>query len=497
MQPIVSVEGGSLRGLAPRDGEPFRFWGVPFAAPPVNELRWRPACPMSAWEGERPAVRFAPAPFQGAPMRNSLLYAMNLVEPHPIVMSEDCLYLNIWTPELGSARMPVFVWVPGGQNRFGSGSQSLYDGGHLANLGMVVVTLNYRLGMIGWLAHPELRAESKWDAAGNYGLSDIVAALRWVQLNIDRFGGDPSRVTLAGNSAGASHVSHLMASPVAAGLFHRAIGQSGGAGFRGMTDLEEAQSVGEAFVASKGVGSIDELRLMSAPEVLLGAEHGAVIDGWMLPRSTKSVFEDGAQHAVPLLVGTNADEASIYEVYQTSRSLADKASQYGALSKAFLDIYPASSEAEARRSARRALTNERFGWPVWRWATTHRRSCGSPVWLYRFTAAPPIPRDGIIREPADCAGPYGSFHTAELPYVFHSLHRRSWPWTPEDYDLAEAMAGAWYRFAATGSPGEAAVWPAIEGDSGPAMFFGRRCESGSIPDLRAMLLHDEAEGRVR
>jgi len=501
--PVVGTDAGLLEGLAA--GEQGRgvvaFYGVPFAEPPVGARRWRHAEPCTRWEGTLPATRFAPAPVQSQPRRRSIMYQANFVERRELVMSEDCLYLNVWTPELGAAGLPVMVWVPGGGNRFGWASQAIYDGARLARRGAVVVSISYRLGALGFLSHPGLRAESGDGAAGNYALSDVLAALQWVQRNIAAFGGDPGAVTVFGNSAGAAHISHLMASPLAAGLFCRAIGQSG-AGFKAIPSAAEADAEGVRFAESHGASSLEELRDLGAAE-LVGGSFGVAVDGRLLERPTREVFGAGRQLDVALLVGTNDDEGSPYAPRRNVAGAVAQAELLGLLADEYLSVYPAGDDDEAARSSRRSTSCAQFYWPLWKWASTHARTSSSPVYMYRFEGMPPLP-DGLeLLPPADGAGGYGSFHTAELFYMWDNLEVRQWPWRDEDRRLATVMADCWVRFATHGEPGSPTGesrgrWePMADPLKGPVMRFGDEIGLGRLPEPEALELQDKIEMLAR
>jgi para-nitrobenzyl esterase len=427
------------------DGPVAVFRGIPFAAPPVGDLRWRPPRPAAPWDGERRAHDFGPAPLQPQPPTDSVMYHTNFADRRALVMSEDCLYLNVWTPEPAPGTgLPVMVWIHGGGNRYGHGSQDIHDGRALAGRGLVVVTLNHRLGALGFLAHPELAAEDDLGASGNYGLLDLLAALTWVRENAAAFGGDPDRITLAGNSAGAAHLCHLMAAPAARGHFHAALGQSASGVGRAEGPLpsqEEAQKRGLAYADEFGGRDIGALRRVSGVELIVRGHFGPVVDGRVLTAPTDDVFAAGRQHPVPLLLGTNTDEGTVY-----ARPGEDPA----------------------------AVGDARFTGPVWQWARTHRATCGAPVWMYRFDHRPPLP-PGLPD--------LGVHHTAELPYVFDNLAQRpTWGWQDTDRHLATVMADAWARFVTTGDPGGGGLppWPHFTGpDTTPAMVFGdtvRRAE---------------------
>ena len=470
------------RLVGEREGEVAVFRGIPFAAPPVGGLRWRPPRPAARWDGERRAYDFGPAPLQPQPPRDSIMYHTNFADRRALVMSEDCLYLNVWTPDPShAAGVPVMVWIHGGGNRYGHGGQEIHDGRALARRGLVVVTLNHRLGALGFLAHPELAAEDDLGASGNYGLLDIVAALAWVQENIMAFGGDPARVTLAGNSAGAAHICHLMASQAARPLFRAAIGQGASGIGRAegpLVEQAEAQKQGLNWADGFGDRDLAGLRLLDGVELVLRGHFGPVVDGRVLTGPSDQVFEAGKQHAVPLLVGSNADEGSVYASLDVLRRLP--------VEPGTNELYPVRDVAEARRTARRFTGESRFTYPVWRWATAHRGR--APTWLYRFTRTPPLPDSLPLAPPHDGLPAYGVHHTAELPYALDNLDRRPWLWTETDRELARTMADTWARFVQTADPngGALPVWPAFTGSE--AMVFGDAVAAGSVERPEAMRL---------
>jgi para-nitrobenzyl esterase len=464
----VAAPDGVLDGTW--EGEVAVFRGVPFAAPPVGPLRWRPPAPVQPWEGVRAATDFAPAPLQPSPPRDSIMWHTNFVDRRPLAISEDCLYLNVWTPSPGpAAALPVMVWIHGGGNRYGYGSQDVHNGAALARRGVVVVTLNHRLGALGFLAHPELAAEDDLGASGNYGLLDIVAVLQWVRRSIAAFGGDPAKVTVAGNSAGAAHLTHLMATPACRGLFRAAIGQSAAGIFRAegpMPTQEKAQRQGAELFAGRSVGS---LRRVSGVELVLTGHFGPIIDGRLVTRDSQEVFLAGEQARVPLLVGANADEGANYTRPGDEARL------------------PAGSAAYPPGSARLFIGESRFNYPVWRWAVTHATTTGVPTWLYRFEHEPPLPAGLDLAAPPDGGPGYGVYHTAELPYTADNLGLRDWPWAAADHDLATAMGDAWAAFVAELDPG----WPAFDGtDEGAVLVFGKDTQVSRARRLPAMHLLD-------
>lgn len=452
--PQLTIGGGRIEGV--REGEVSTYKGVPFAAPPLDVLRWREPQPVPSWQGVRQATAFAPACAQtGVSMPGEVLGPT----------SEDCLYLNVWTPaHSASERLPVLVWIYGGGFVNGSASMPLYWGDRLARRGVVVVTVAYRVGAFGFLAHPELTRESPNATSGNYGLMDQVAALRWVQHNIAAFGGDPGQVTIAGQSAGSMSVSILMASREARGLFHRAIGQSGGffepVQLAPHYLLANAERDGVAFSRALGASSLAELRALSTEAVLKGnAARIAhpVVELHLLQRPPYDSFAAGQQAPVPLLLGVNAQESTALSDTRQVKAAsfaADITKTFGPLPPPLLQPYPFDGDDEARRARIAFETDLRFGWNMWTWARLHAAQ-GAPVYAYRFEHSPPFPAD------SPHAG-WGASHFAELWYMFDHLDQTPWPWTEADRRLSDQMARYWTQFIKTGNPNASGLpeWPA-------------------------------------
>ena len=487
----VRIDSGLVRGAA--TGAVISYEGVPYAAPPLGALRWREPQPVRPWTGVRDATAFAPAcPQVGVSMPG---------EPRPKT-AEDCLYLNVWTPAKHSReRLPVMVFIHGGGYTNGATSLPLYWGDRLARRGVVVVTLAYRLGVLGFLAHPELTAESPHRSSGNYGLMDQVAALAWVKRNIAAFGGDPARVTIFGQSAGAMSVSMMMASPLASDLFQGAIGESGGLFEQvqlahGYT-LPDAEREGAAYAKSVGAASLAALRAMPVDRLLQGEANKVshpVVEPYVLPLSPYDAFVAGRQARVPVLVGWNAEEA---------RSLTDLSKVRAAtfaedIQKAFwfqptalINAYPHADDAQARQGRADFERDLRFAWDDWAWARLQARA-GLPAYAYRFEQKPPFPA-GSVR-----AG-WGASHFAELWYVFDHLDQESWAWTPADRRLANAMASYWVNFARTGDPNSPGLpsWPRLRGAEGPLLRLRDPITAGQPPELATLTLFDTTYTALR
>lgn len=452
-RPLAQTASGPVAGEL-QDGVR-TFKGLPYAAPPVGQGRWRPPAPAARWTQVRDARRFGAACPQ-PPARPGSIYAAG----HAAV-SEDCLFLNVWAPE-GANRAPVFVWIHGGSLVSGAGSEAMYDGAELAGQGLVVVTINYRLGVLGYLAHPELSAESPEGISGNYGLMDQIAALQWVRDNIAAFGGDPSNVTVAGESAGALSVMYLMASPAARGLFHKAVAQS--AYMISTPELKEARhGAPSAEAAGVELGrrlearSLARLRAMDADQLTLqaalaGFQPWGTIDGKLLPRQLVETFDHGQQAPVPILAGFNQGE--IRSLRFLAPPTADSPleyeatirARYGELAEDFLALYPAADLAESVLAAPRDAL---YGWTAERLAA-RQTALGQDAWLYLFDHGYPT------AEAADLH----AFHAAEIPYVFgtHDRTPAKWPKppdTPAEAALSAAMTRYWASFARDGAPAAA------------------------------------------
>jgi len=471
----VHVDAGLVSGISGSSQEMRIYKGIPFAAPPVGNLRWRAPQPPPHWDGVRKAEQFGAACL---PNRQG---------------SEDCLYLNVWTAAKSAGeRRPVMVWIYGGGFNTGSALVPSYDGEGLAKKGPVVVTFNYRLGPFGFFSHPDLTKESDRSASGNQGLMDMVAALQWVQKNIAAFGGDPKRVTIFGESAGSVAVADLMASPQAKGLFIRAIGESGG--FSGlsigrMRGLAESEQAGVKLAESLNGRSLAELRLLPAAAIVKdGRGTGAIVDGWFLPQDTDTTFVQGKQNAVPVLVGSNKDEGTFFlQPTTTERFLDQSKRRFGDLAEAFLKIYPAASDEEANASQLRAFADE-AAWVMREWARIEVKTGKTKAYLYYFTHEPPaVPgaKGGGQRR--------GATHVAEVPYVFQK--QLNSPWTDVDHQLSDTMSSYWVNFASNGDPNGKGLpkWPAFDENKSPApMVLGDNVEAGSVPDAVKLNFYQSA-----
>jgi len=448
----VRTTGGELAAGPVREGVT-AFKGVPFAAPPVGALRWREPQPASSWAGVRPADQFAASCMQPT-ITEIMPWTREFFAPPPF--SEDCLYLNVWSGAAApSERRPVMVWLHGGGLNQGGTNLPLYDGTDLARKGVVVVSVNYRVGPFGFLAHPELTAESPNGASGNYGFLDQLAALKWVNENIAAFGGDPANVTVFGQSAGARSVTALMLSPRARGLFHRAIAQSGVQLDGAAATRAEAEARGVAFAQAAGARSLAELRALPAAAIqaVPNFRQGLIVDGWLVPKAPRTLLQEGALADLPLLTGYNTAEGSgeLDAPADPARYEADVRRVHGPRADAYLALYPGGDHAAASTIAG---GHDRLMVSSMAWLQARSANARTPAYFYDYDHVLPGPR----------AAKYGAFHSAELAYVFGTLDALDRPLGPADARVAAQVQAYWVNFARTGDPNGAGLpqWPAFD-----------------------------------
>ncbi|PTY07088.1 carboxylesterase [Opitutaceae bacterium EW11] len=478
----VMTEYGLVQGVSEKDLTVYR--GIPFAAPPVGDLRWRAPQPATPWTGVRAAEKFAPDPIQGAGTGPGI--------------SEDCLYLNVWTPaKSAKERVPVLVWIYGGGFSFGSTSTPVHNGEHLARRGVVLVSINYRVGPLGFLAHPELSAESPHHVSGNYGLLDLIAGLRWVKKNIAQFGGDPDRVTIFGESAGGIAVSMLCASPEAKGLFRGAISQSGGSfgpprpttyPGENMKRLPDAEKAGEAFAAKAGAKSLAELRRIAPEKLPAGWGSGAawpIIDGWGVPDDQYKLYAAGHYNDVSILVGYNSDEGLSFSREKTPQEfVANVQTRYGPFADKLLAAYPVGSDS-VPKTARDLMRDAAFGWHTWSWARLQAQRNTSKVFCYYF--------DQHAEHPAGSPeADHGTPHGVDVPYVFQTLDRNKPETTPADLKISDDLAAYWTNFAKHGDPNGPGlpVWPAFTEKDRRVMYFHNEPKVGPVPSAASLEVLD-------
>ncbi|MEO5944493.1 MAG: carboxylesterase family protein [Ferruginibacter sp.] len=478
----VKVNEGMLQGTS-HDGLTV-YKGVPFAAPPVGDLRWRAPQPAAKWQGIKQATQFAPAPMQGG-------------NP-PSGKSEDCLYLNIWSPaKSAKEKVPVLVWIYGGGFAFGSTSEATYNGENLAKKGVILVSIAYRVGQLGFLAHPELSAENKNHVSGNYGLLDMIAGLAWVKKNIAAFGGDPNKVTIFGESAGGIAVSMLCASPLAKGLFEGAISESGGSfgptratTFPGenMKTLKQAEDDGKAFVKAAGFESIADLRKIPADKVPSGfgkAGGWPITDGYVIPDDQHKLYEAGKYNDVAILVGYNSDEGASFSPPKTPEDYINGTkTRYGKFADELIKAYPVGTD-NVPKTARDLARDASFGWQTWSWANLQAKTGKSKVFYYYFDQHPDYPAG------SPKAG-YGSPHGQEVAYVFNNLDLKNPQTTTTDIALSESMATYWTNFAKYGNPNSKDVpaWPAFTITDPSVMYLGPTPHIGPVPSAESLKVLD-------
>lgn len=460
------------------------FKGIPFAAPPVNDLRWKAPQPVGDWEGIKLTTEYAPAPMQsGNPSSGK---------------SEDCLYLNVWTPvKPGDEKVPVLVWIYGGGFSFGSTSEPVYTGEALARKGVVLVSIAYRVGPVGFLSHPELSAENPNHVSGNYGLLDMIAGLKWVQENISSFGGDPNQVTIFGESAGGIAVSMLCASPLAKGLFHGAISQSGGSfgpprpttyPGENLRTLSQAEAAGKEYATKAGASSLAELRQMHADSLPSGWGVGSawpIIDGYVIPDDQYKLYESGRYNDVPILVGYNSDEGlSFTRTKDPKEFIAGVNERYGKFAENLLKAYPVG-DTTVPKTARDLSRDAAFGWHTWSWARLQSATGKSKVYYYYFDQHPDYPEDSPRRD-------HGSPHGQDVAYVFEHLDPSNPDVSEADQLISSAMATYWTNFAKYGHPngGDVPEWQAFSDVNPVVMHFNKTPHIGGVPSPESLQVLD-------
>lgn len=476
---VLYVTGGQVRGVTANGVTSFK--GLPFAAPPTGELRWKAPQRVNPWKGVLKADAFAPACPQ-----NADIAAMTGAH---VETSEDCLYLNVLTPaKSADERLPVMVWIYGGGFAGGMTSLPLTDGTKLAEKGVVVVSVAYRVGPFGFLAHPELSRESG-TGSGTYGLQDQIAGLRWVRDNIAKFGGDPGRVTVFGESAGGVSVSMLAASPAAKGLFQRAISESGGSlappkvaaeGGQHVWSLAVAEAFGKRFLESLGATDLKAARELRVAAIQKAADaHGIgafwpVADGDVLPGDQYELYLAGRFNDTPVLIGTNSDEGAMFARPGVTRASFESEIRagFGAQAESVLAAYPHATDAQAAKSTKDVFRDTAFAWNTWAWARLQSRKGKGKAFVYYFDQRTP-------------ASPDGADHGAELGYVFRNLGIFGGPPGPEDVALSDLMSSYWIQFAKTGDPNGPGrpSWPAFSEPAQPAMFFDAAASARTLPNL--------------
>lgn len=478
----VKVSDGMVQGIVEDSLTVFK--GIPFAKPPVGDLRWKAPQPMTTWEGVKETTEFSPSPYQGG-------------NP-PGGKSEDCLYLNIWTPAKSfDEKIPVLVWIYGGGFGGGSTAYPVHDGANLAKKDVVLVSIAYRVGTIGFLAHPELSEESPNNVSGNYGLLDQISALEWIQENISAFGGDPNQVTIFGESAGGIAVSMLCASPLAKGLFHGAISQSGGSfgptrpttyPGENMKTLQQAEADGLTFAEKAGASSIEDLRKLSPEELPsgMGMTGGwPIVDGYVIPDVQTTLYKEGNYNDVPVMIGYNSDEgASFLRVTEPEAYVKTVEERYGPYADSLLVAYP-PGEDKVAKTARDLSRDAAFGWQTWIWGRLQSQTGNSNLYYYYFDQHPDYPEDSPKYG-------YGSPHGQDVAFAFMNLNSEDENTTAGDLKLQEIMGTYWTNFAKYGNPNGENVpeWPEFSDANPDVLYLMTDPHVGPVPSEESMKVLD-------
>jgi para-nitrobenzyl esterase len=477
--PVVATVGGSVQGTVEASGV-HTFKGIPYAAPPVGDLRFKYPQPVVAWQGVRKAQAFGPRAMQ-LPIYSDMKFRSDGV-------SEDCLYLNVWAPATGT-HLPVLVYFYGGGFSAGDGSEYRYDGESMAKRGIVAVTVNYRLGIFGFMAHPDLTKESSHHSSGNYGLLDQHAALLWVQQNIAAFGGDPARVTIAGESAGSISVCAQMASPLSKGLFAGVIGESGGlTGNIKPVPLDTGEKAGAAFAAGLGNKTIADLRAMPAQELLKAAARvrfSTVIDGYFLPEAPDEIYSAGDQMKVPLLAGWNSAESSFWAILGGSAPTVegfDAAVRklYEDRADEVLNLYNATTPEEVKQAATELATDRFIAYSTWKWIDRATATGGKPVYRYLYAH----PRPPMVGATGNQPAPEGAAHSWEIEYALGNLHSNTvYAWTAEDDKVSATMEAYFANFIKTGDPNGKGLpnWEPMKAAGSEIMVIDVHTRAGKEP----------------
>jgi len=479
---IVTVTGGKIQGTVTDSMSVFK--GIPFAAPPLGDLRWKAPQPVVPWDTIRQATQFAAIPMQAA--------------QSPYGVSEDCLYLNVWTPaKTADDKLPVMVWIYGGGFSFGSTTEPICDGAALASKGVVFVSIAYRVGQIGFFSHPELSAESPNHVSGNYGLLDQIAGLKWIQDNIAAFGGDPSKVTIFGESAGGISVSMLCASPLAKGLFRGAISQSGGSfgptrpttyPGENMKTMAQAEEDGKKIMERLNAKSIAELRSVSAEKFVNPAMGGGgawpIVDGYVIPDDQFKLYEQGLYNDVPVLIGYNSDEGASFSfgINTAETHTASVKQRYGKFADDLLKAYPIT-DGQITKTTRGLMRDAAFGWQTWSWARLQSKTGKFGVYLYYFDQHPNNPNPDA-----------GSPHGQDIGFVFQHLDENNS--SESDVELSMAMGNYWVNFVKYGTPNgqqhDLPLWPEFTNENPQVMYLtGPTPFVGKVPSEEALKVLDD------
>ncbi len=478
----IRIESGLVAGLYNANTGVTAYKGIPFAAPPVGPLRWKAPQPAGKWKGIRNCLAFGPSPMQPKPVSFFMIGPEFVVPKQPL--SEDCLYLNIWTAAKSAGeKRPVLVWIYGGGFFSGGAAASGYSGEALAKKGIVFVSFNYRLGIFGFFSHPGLSAENPHHSSGNYALLDQIAVLNWVKKNIQAFGGDPEKVTIAGQSAGSISVNCLLASPLAKGLFRGAIAESGSMVLENpvisMKNLAAAEKLGLALSAKLKANNIQDLRNLSADSLEKASGfYFPVADGYVMPASIAEIYKTSKQTHVPFLTGWNSDEGFLLGI-KRKEEFTREGSEFGPDSALFSTYFPSSTDAQSLASQIAFSVDKTIGIPQYIWALKQNENNNAKTFLYLFTRKPPAIGD---------KKKFGAYHSAEIGYALHNLDSIQRPWEPVDRQLEEIVSGYWVNFVKSGDPNgdQLPPWPAFSAKEAITMILSEHPVAKKLPGRAAM-----------
>jgi para-nitrobenzyl esterase len=471
----VTIETGLVSGVKSETSNVISYKGIPFAASPVGNLRWKAPQPAIPWQGVKKCETFGASPMQAKPVPFIVYTPEFLIPEKPI--SEDCLYLNVWTSASKGEKKPVFVWIYGGGFTSGGTAVPIYDGEAMAKKGIIFVSINYRVGVFGFLAHPDLSREASYNSSGNYGLLDQIAALQWIKKNIAVFGGDPDNVTIDGQSAGSMSVNCLIASPVAKGLFNKGIAESGSFFIMKSKTLKEAEKQGLNLASAVHAESLEDLRKVPADQLMkFPAQYGPIVDGYVLPHSVPEIFAEGKENNVPVIIGWNADESFINGFKNKDSFQKEAKEKYGKDADEFLKYFPANTEEEAARSQVILSRNMIFALSGYEWAGIESSRGKSPVYVYYFARKLPATAEFVK---------YGAFHTGEVAYVMDNLKFLNRPWETIDFQLADLMSNYWINFISNSNPNSKDLpdWPVYNTKTYQAMVFDKHSGKQTLPDI--------------
>lgn len=478
---IIKTDKGRIEGYTKDQITIFK--GIPFAAAPVGHLRWKAPQPAAPWQDIKKCLQFSASPAQASPMPFMYWSEEFLIPKEPI--SEDCLYLNVWTPSVKpSAKLPVLVYIYGGGFRSGGTACPIYDGAAMAKKGILFVSINYRVGLFGFMAHPELSAEAPYHHSGNYGILDMIAGLQWVQKNIAAFGGDPSKVTIAGQSAGSFAVSILCASSLAKGLFRGAIAESGASVLPGpirpQITAAEAEQTGVELANALGCKNIAELRAKPMDDLIKARAglNAPYVDGYVLPASLTEIYTTGRENKVAIMMGWNTDDKIIGKPATATDYIQSLQKRFGEKSKELLTWYPATDDATAAVSQGNMNRDESFGVQMFAWAALQEKA-QHPVYMYRFNRALPA---------SSPATAFGAFHSGEIVYAYDNLATLDRPWEKTDQELATTMSAYWTNFTKTGNPNGKGLpdWPRYHNNSENVQLLDAPVSTTMLPEKKAL-----------